>query len=440
MAEMEMIPMQTMSPAGKAISPPEIAGVHHVPHKKTRKSLWHYAGRSVQIVFGNMATSARFLFGKLTRSSNPKLRAFKIATIIITFPILALPLLIMTGAKTLIDQDRFPRQARFSYDNQEDTNPPKELSDYRLDLSFGKGGTLTGYEIPPAPDVKPKGTVVYFHDKHSTAASIFQHEHNRIQCMVAEGYRVICATYPGYGGSSGMILSTEDVRRAGQVFIDYARTLVTDDAPELVLWGWSTGANVAAQLANDNSKAVTKVVLQSPDGSLDDSFLCELPYGLPGCATGNISRIMNDNYKPLLGYNFNTRLDLLNFCLAGDDKETVLLHYAEDSVNPVWYSKRIFTFLAYPGPGWMHKQKESKVRLYTIRGEGVKCPDNDDYSFDDFREGMRLHQLMPKKMVSEALHPFVPLPAQSDERLWRGPRYKNDGWWIPHRGDTTLLG
>ena len=442
-----MAAVETMNSGSGSRPPLATVGVPIVPHRqKTRKSLSHYAGRSVQIVFGNLATSAKYILERLTSSSNPKLRAFKIATVIITSPILALPFLFMTILKPIADRIYFPRQARFSYDDQWDTNPPKELSDYRLDLPFGKGSTLTGYDIPPAPGVKHKGTVVYFHDKHSTAASIFQHKNNRIQCMVAEGYRVICATYPGYGGSSGMILSPEDVRWAGQVFVDHARKLITDDAPELVLWGWSTGANVAARLADDNSEAVTKVVLQSPSPWLDNCRVCtrtgeradkiikrkiaNAPADYLNSCDREVQSLRDCN--PLLTYHFNTRHHLLRFVEAGADKETVLLHYNSDTVSCPIYSNCVFNYLD-------RKATRKGVRLYTVRGAGVEpryissgtsccVRHNPDHSSDDFREGKRLHKLMPRKVVSAALRSADSAPDLSND------------WWLAHYGDTVLLG
>ena len=466
-----MAEMETIAPDGKPI-PPGTVGMPHIPcYKKTRKPFSCYAGRSVQILFGNLATSAGYFLERLTSSSNSRLKAFKITVVIFTFPILALPLLFMSIGKLLDDRASFPRQARFSYDDQWSWNPPEELSACRLDLPSGKESTLTGYEIPPAPDVKHKGTVVYFHDQNSTAASIFQNKQNYIQCMVAKGYRVICATYPGYGGSSGMILSAEDVRRAGQVFVDYARTLITDDAPELVLWGCSTGANIAAQLAADNSKAVTKVVLQAPNGHLDASYMCE-QYQEEYClcspsfmavyvscwllihqdqSTGHttssaIPQTINQRGSYSAGkekvcivcdgerimrshscepYDFNTRRDLYHFFRAGDDKEAVLLHDSADSADPVSYSDRICNFVTRPQ--WNGQARKKKIRAYTVVKKGVRDHSHSEYDANDYRKGEHLHRLRPETVISAALLPADSVP-DSPYGLKR------------HPGDTSLPG
>ena len=229
--------------------------------------------------------------------------------------------------------------------------------------------------------------------------------------------------------------------------VDHARNLITDDAPELVLWGWSTGASVAARLADDNSEAVTKVVLQSPDRRLDNCRVCirkgeraseinkrkvvKAPADYLNACNREAQSLRDCN--PLLKYHFNTRQHLLRFFKAGADKETVLLHYGPDAVNCPHYSNCVF--------GYLNKGRtRNGLRLYTIRGEGVEpycipygpyCDfhhRNPDYSNDDFREGKRLHRLMPRNVVSAALHSADSSPDLSGDQS------------KAHYGDTVLLG
>ena len=347
-------------------------------------------GRTIQIITVNLCVSARYLLERLTRSENPVIRACKIAAVIITFPVLAPPLLVMSVAKVALDWILFPRQERFSYNCPMSRFPsrfPDQLSAYRLKLP-PENPTLIGYEMQPCPQVTCRGTIVHFHGNGVIAADALRGYRRHTECMAAEGYRVICATYPGYDGSTGTILSEEDVIKAGQVFVDYAKTLKTDDAPELVLWGWSIGSGIAARLAADNAQTVTKIVLQAAYHDLDTLIQEKLPPcpGLRSCAH-------------ILRYNLNTKQDLLRFCSTSDKKEVVLLHAVNDSIIPFAHFEKIRETLrdAFQGDS----TRWDNMRFYHVT---PATEDDDDPSYNRL-SGQIYHMILPEGTVSKTLNP-----------------------------------
>ena len=273
----------------------------------------------------------------------------KIFAVIIAIPILALPLLCLSITKTIIDWAFFPSQQRFALFTFQKTSPPPddELTQYQHPVHCNNQ-TLIGYVIPPAEITKSNGTIVYFHGNAETAHGAAKayarlwHQNN---------YYSVFATYPGYGGSDGSILSEQDVIAAGQAFIDLAKTLPKGKAQGLILWGSSIGTGIAMRLAADNADDVLKTILHAPYYSLD-ALVQSKTVGCCVCCT-----------RPLK-YNLETHQDLIRFS-RHPCKDVLLIHAENDRVIPFEQSERLFqSYLAARDD--MPLTTRQNVKLYKL--------------------------------------------------------------------------
>ena len=217
---------------------------------------------------GNSYRSSTYLLKKMVKSSSRPIEAMKITVVIILFPIIIIPLLIMAVIKTVIDMASFPVQRRFLHeitsDKINDAILPPGCKPIHLTVN---NNTLIGYDYPHCDtSTLCKGIIVYFPGNGEIAEAAATSK--SAKKWQKEGFHCLFASYPGYGGSDGCIQSEEDVYAAGQAFVDYARNLERPMDCPLILVGWSIGSGIAMHLANKNADVIDKVILHAPYCSL----------------------------------------------------------------------------------------------------------------------------------------------------------------------------
>ncbi len=281
-------------------------------------------GKSIKTLCTNTCVSAKHLLQRLTASPYRSLKDMKIVAVSILFPIVIWPLLVLSLVKTMMDCIMFPLQRRYDLLPREQQLPPENLRPFQITVQSSRHHRLTGYVVPPSTE--HKGTIVYFHGNGMTA---HQAAYAYGNVWRQAGYCTVFATYPGYGGSEGAILSEDDLIEAGQAFIDHAKTLPQGTStPGLILWAWSIGTGIAMRLAADNADDVSRTILHAPYYSLD-SLVQNKTAGFCGCCTR------------YLQYHVETHQDLQRF-VQNPEKEVILIHAARDRVVPFAQSEQLF--------------------------------------------------------------------------------------------------
>ncbi len=292
-------------------------------HRENTIGLCWFLNKSIKILCTNTCSSAKHILQNLTVSPYRSIKNMKVIAVSILFPVIILPLLVLSIVKTIMDWLMFPLQRRYDFIPREQTEPPENLRPFQITVQ-SRNRRLIGYVIPAATE--HKGTIVYFHGNGMTAHHA-AYAHGNVWSQA--GYCTVFATYPGYGGSEGAILSEGDLIEAGQAFIDHAKTLPQGTStPGLILWAWSIGTGIAMRLAADNADDVSRTILHAPYYSLD-SLVQNRTAGFCGCCT---------HY---LQYQIETHQDLQRFA-QNPDKEVILIHAAQDRVVPFAQSEQLF--------------------------------------------------------------------------------------------------
>lgn len=175
------------------------------------------------------------------------------------------------------------------------------------------------------PD-QPKGTILIFHGNAGNALdrSFYSKALNR------QGFRVILAEYPGYGGRTGSPSEDRLVTDALEII-----ALAHKTYPEPVfLWGESLGCGVAAAAIRQTQVPVQGLVMFLPWDCLSDLARTHYPY-LP---VGGLIRDRYDSVANLQG--FKGRLAVL---LAGDD-EIIPVKHGHNLYHSIQTDKKIWVF------------------------------------------------------------------------------------------------
>ncbi|WP_211828057.1 alpha/beta hydrolase [Kistimonas asteriae] len=277
--------------------------------------------RAVKIVQNNFIMTGIDLIKRFTASDNIYIRTIKIMTLIISLPLLIIIFPIIVLLKILQDYLFFPCQYRFSASPTEPKFSEMEsMKEYRITVHDSNGNELIGYHIPPPPSIQAMGIILYFHGNDETAdvaAARLGIEWSQV------GYHCLFATYPGYGGSTGHILSGADLMPASQAFIDFAKTELPD--LPISLMGWSIGTGIVMCAASMNARSVNKVILHAPYTT----------------TTALVSQRACPCISQCLFYNIDTENSLLNFLAQDESKAVLLLHAKLDEYIPYINSERL---------------------------------------------------------------------------------------------------
>jgi len=293
-------------------------------------------------------------------------------------------------AGCLIDWALFPSQQRFSvFSFQDEPSTQDNLAKYQI-IVRSNNQDLIGYAVPPLNINVLRGTVVYFHGNGETAhqsATVHAGQWQR------ENYCSVFATYPGYGGSEGTILSEQDVIAAGQAFIDFAKTLPKGSTEGLILWGWSIGTSIAMRLAANNADAVSRTVLHAPYYSID-SLVQNRTAGCCICCTR------------ALKYHLETHRDLIRFAQQNPQKDVLLIHAARDDIIPFEQSEQLFQSYQAATEGSASNTRQN-VQLYKLIPEDPSLPDT-YFCFDcgyEHELSRFWHHYLPPKWHTNLLIP-----------------------------------
>jgi uncharacterized protein len=165
-----------------------------------------------------------------------------------------------------------------------------------------------------------KPTILYFHGQ----GGVLSHYAFAFRRFAAEGWGLMAVTYRGYAGSTGSPSEAANVADAVTAYDALRAKGVA--ASDIVVYGFSLGTGVAAQLAAQ--RLVAAVVLEAPYSSVTD-IAAERFWYLP------VRWALSDTYDTVAHIQ-KVRAPVL------------ILHGALDAVIPVKFSRRLAD--ATPGP------------------------------------------------------------------------------------------
>lgn len=195
------------------------------------------------------------------------------------------------------------------------------LSYSQLDIPGTGGIRLTGWHIPPADGVEPKGkTILHL---HGNAQNMTAHLLGSY-FLALEGFRLVTFDYRGYGRSTGeptLEGIIDDGRNAVRYLFD------NPPAPDepLVLFGQSMGAFTAANLAPE-FPMLDRIILEAGLISFRDLFNEAYPTAVNNVPEG-----------------FSTLEPL-----SKSEVPKLFIHGDSDSVVPLNHSKRMYEAAADP--------------------------------------------------------------------------------------------
>jgi len=114
--------------------------------------------------------------------------------------------------------------------------------------------------ISQEPPEKVKGTMIVFHGNAGSAADRLYY----VKALGKQGFRVLLAEYPGYGGRAGSPSETELVEDALQTIAQVHQQFGGD----IYLWGESLGSGVVASVISKVQTPIKGLVLFTPWDSL----------------------------------------------------------------------------------------------------------------------------------------------------------------------------
>jgi pimeloyl-ACP methyl ester carboxylesterase len=205
-------------------------------------------------------------------------------------------------------------QQRFLYFPDPNPATPAQLDAAGVSAWPGQGEARAYIGVANAVDAT--ATVLVFHGNAGSA----WHRAYYVAALELQGYRVILAEYPGYGGREGApsesSLVADGLTTLQQVHRRYGEPIV--------LWGESLGSGVAAAVAHQSEVPLAGLVLLTPWDSLSSVARYHYPL-LP-------QSIMRDRY--------DSRANLKGF--AGP---VALLLAAEDDIIPEAHSRALYQSL-----------------------------------------------------------------------------------------------
>lgn len=331
------------------------------------------------VTIKNIYRSFQYLLSNLVESSNRRIKTMKIAAVIVLFPIIIMPLLILAIIKNLSDFTYFPLQQRFLPRRDGSLKMPPGGEPIHLTTA---NSDLVGYDYPRSDkNTSCKGIIVYFPGNGLTAE---RSAINTAGAWQAQGFRCLFASYPGYGRSSGRILSEEDVYTAGQAFVDYAMQLPRDADCPLILMGYSIGSGIAMHLAAKNANSIDKVILQAPY------------FSLRSVTEEWIPKLLTCLIRPTI-YNIPTYQNIINFTQASANKKVLIMHAVNDEVIP--YRESIKLLDHYLKLNSVNNSSQVALLTFIPSDDNPNCPDfecQDNHKY----HAQPWHSYLPRKYCS----------------------------------------
>jgi len=180
---------------------------------------------------------------------------------------------------------------------------------------------ITGFWSPPIDD---KPVIMFFHGNGSAVYS----NHDIFRDLIAGGYGVWSAGYPGYPGSAGQP-NQSAIMQAAQA--QYGALIARNIKPEdIIFFGTSLGTGIAAQLAQTNPPAL--LIMEAPFNSMLDMARGHMPM-LP------VRVLLKDQYRS-------------DTALAGLDVPMIWLHGTADTIIPLAQGQKLYD--GYNGPKAAH--------------------------------------------------------------------------------------
>ena len=141
-----------------------------------------------------------------------------------------------------------------------DVEPPSEQQLQSYGLKNWPSGSKSYIGLVGGDELAPKGTVLIFHGNAGAA----WHRAYYSQALGAQGYRVLLAEYPGYGGRKGAISESSFVVDAQETL----QLVHQQYGGPIYLWGESLGAGVVSGVIEHTNVPVSGVILLTPWDSL----------------------------------------------------------------------------------------------------------------------------------------------------------------------------
>ncbi len=152
--------------------------------------------------------------------------------------------------------------------------PPLEEAGRLLELPQTDGSHTAALYFPPPPEASPRRVVVMFHGNGQTMYGEIDHA----RVLRAHGYGVAIVEYRGYGLTygSGAAPSEAMLYEDGEAVLAHLDREEHIGADRVVLWGWSLGSGVAAEMARRGHGS--RLVLLSPFTSVVEIGKRMLPF------------------------------------------------------------------------------------------------------------------------------------------------------------------
>ena len=186
-----------------------------------------------------------------------------------------------------------------------------------------------------------KGTVIVFHGNAGTAAD----RRFYLEVLGAQGYRVILAEYPMYGGREGELGEKAFVLDG----IETAVLAFEEFGGPLYILGESLGSGVAAAVAGKGSVKIDGIILITPWDTLESVAKSKFPL-LP------VRLLLRDKYDSIRNLN-------------SFEGKIAVVGAEQDQLIPIKHGRNLFNSL----PG-------NAKRMWTIEGAGH----NDWYMYTNF--------------------------------------------------------
>jgi len=183
------------------------------------------------------------------------------------------------------------------------------------------GGKVTAWWCAPQAGQE---TIMFF---HGNGSAVFSNQ-NIYGELSSKGYGVLGVGYPGYPGSEDEARQTLIVDAAMAQYDFLIENGIRPD--DIVFYGSSLGAGVAAQLAHSRQPGI--LIAEAPFNSVLDMARARMPF-LP------VKLLLKDQYRS-------------GEALEGLEMPLIWLHGTQDRVIPVGQGQKLFD--AYDGPKSAH--------------------------------------------------------------------------------------
>jgi len=194
-----------------------------------------------------------------------------------------------------------------------------------VEMKFGDEAWATGWYAPPR-EAGGKVVLVF----HGNASAVYSN-HDIFRDLMTAGYGVWSVGYPGYPGLAPVLAKPSEANLVDGAKNQYNYLIEQGHAPEnIVFYGTSLGAGVAAQLATQHKPAL--LIMDAPFNSVLDTGRQNVRW-LP------VSLLMKDKWQS-------------DKALAGLDVPLTWMHGTDDRVIPMAQGQKLYD--GYDGPKSAH--------------------------------------------------------------------------------------